>query len=161
VTIVYQWAFAPVFILNPPTFSPNNCDIILPEGHTLRRILVNTPLVYFKRGSVTPADQQMYFINYEVSYGFTADPWILYRSLRTLKEERTVNTISLTDTYMSWHCGADLELGFNEKVQRGGPNSYSQRLRLTWSIYSSGTTTETLVGQAGIGLRALYSTVHP
>ena len=160
-TIVYHWDFAPISILNPPTFSENHCDITLPEGHTLRRILVNTPLVYFKRGSIYPSDQQTYFINYEVTYGATSMPPFLYRSIRTLKVERTVNASALADVYMSWHSGADHELGFNERVQRGGPTSYAQRLRLAWTIYSSGSGAETLVGQAAIGLRALYSTVSP
>lgn len=160
-TIVYHWDFAPVSIINPPTFDENHCDITLPEGHTLRRILVNTPIVFFKRGSIYPVDQESYFINYEVTYGATTGAPVLYRSIRTLKVERTVDATSLTDTYMSWHSGADLELGFNEKVQRGGPDSFSQRLRLAWAIYSSGSGAETLVGQAAIGLRALYSTVSP
>lgn len=160
-TIVYHWAHAPIVILNPPTFSENHCDITLPEGHTLRRLLVNDPLVYFKRGSVSPDDQQTYFINYVISYGWTSDPWILYRAIRTLKTERTVNAAGVTTVYLSWHSGAEKELGINEKVQRGGPTSFSQRLRLAWTIYSSGSGSETLAGQAAIGLRALYSTVSP
>jgi hypothetical protein len=158
----YHWRFAPVSVLNPPTFTEKHCDIILPPGHTLRRILVNTPLVYFKRGSVSADNQEMYFINYDVTYGYAEGAPFLYRSTRTLKEERVVNPTALSDVWVSFHSGADLELGFNEKVQRGGPTSDEQRLRLAWTIYSSGIGgSEVLAGDASIGLRALYSDMVP
>ena len=156
-TIQYHWLFGPVSVINPHTFTEYHSDVTLPAGHTLRRILVNTPSVFFKRGSVTSDDQQMYFVHYDVTYGETSDPIYLYRSVRTLKEVRTVDPTGVTTVYESWHSGAELEIGFNEKVQRGGPGSFEQRLRLAWSIGSSGSSEEELSGEANIGMRSLYS----
>jgi hypothetical protein len=159
--VTYHWLQAPVLIINPQTFTPQHCDIILPAKHTLRRLLVAEPLFYWKRGSVNTDLQEIYFVNYQVTYGYVENPPVLYRSTRTLKHDMIAVPVSLTEgVYSQWY-GADLELGFNERVSRGGHNSFEQRLRLTWSIYSSGAGIEVLHGQANVDFRALYSLPIP
>jgi hypothetical protein len=151
--------FSPTSIINPHTFTPYTNDILLPPGHTLRRILLSQPLFFWKRGSVSNDDQEMYFVEYEVQYGAQEGAPFLYRSTRTLKYFYTVDPTGTTEVFKGFHCGADLELGFNERVQRGGFYSPEQRLRLSWFIGSSGTAEEELRGQANMPFRALYSTL--
>jgi hypothetical protein len=156
-TVSYHWAFAPNTVINPHTYVEGHCDINLPEKHTLRRILLSEPRLFWKRGSVSNDQQEMYFLHYEVQYGAQEGAPILYRTTRTLRQVVTVNPTGVTEVFKGFHCGADLELGMNERVQRGGFYSFAQRLRLAWSISSSGGGDEELSGQANVPFRALYS----
>jgi hypothetical protein len=153
----YHWLFSPTSIINPHTFTTYTADITLPAGHTLRRILLNQPLFFWKRGSVSPDNQEMYFVEMEVIYGAQEGAPVLYRSTRTINHVYTVDPTGTTEVFKGYHSGADLELGFNERVQRGGFYSPEQRLRLSWFIGSSGTDDEELRGQANTPFRALYS----
>jgi hypothetical protein len=155
--VTYHWAFSPFSVISPPTYTENHNDIMLPEKHTLRRLLLSQPLFFWKRGSVSSDDQEMYFVHYEVQYGAAEGAPILYRTIRTLKHTLVVNATGITDVFYSLHSGADLELGMNERVQRGGFYSPAQRLRLSWFISSSGGGDEVLAGQANMPFRALYS----
>jgi hypothetical protein len=155
--VTYHWLDAPVVIYNPPTFTEFHNDILLPHDHTLRRFINVEPTAYWKRGSESSDDQQMYFINYRVQYSLNDGAPILYRSMRTLKSQFVVNAAGVTEPWMGFHQGAELELGFNERCQRGGRNSVPTTLRLTWSIASSGAGDETLAGAASVDFRALYS----
>jgi hypothetical protein len=157
--VTYHWLEANVSIISPHTFTESHNDIILPAGHTLRRLLVAEPLFFWKRGSVSQELQEMYFINYRVTYGAAEGAPVLYRSTRTLKHVLVVDPTGVTNVYYSQWYGADLELGINERVQRGGFYSPEQRLRLSWAIYSSGVGSEILAGQANVPFRALYSTL--
>lgn len=157
--VTYHWALAPVTIINPPTFTEYHADIALPAGHTLRRLLLSEPFFYWKRGSVLSDDQEIYFVHMEVKYGAAEGAPILYRSTRSLKTVLCMNPVGVTEAWYSQHYGADLELGFNERVQRGGYYAPAQTLRLSWSIYSSGDGEEILAGQANTPFRALYSTL--
>src|SRR3954454_7471182 len=155
--VSYHWLESKNNVINPQTFHNYNCDIDLPAGHTLRRILVSQPLFFWKRGSLTPDDQEIYFVTYSVSYGAFDESPKLFRTIRTVKETMVVNTITLENTYFSHHVGADLELGMNERVARGGFYSEAVKLRLQFNIASSGDGIETLEGQANMPFRALYS----
>jgi hypothetical protein len=157
--VTYHWLEANYSVINPPTFDEKHNDITLPAGHTLRRLLVAEPLFFWKRASVGFVDQQSYFVNYRVTYGAAEGAPILYRSTRALESVSVCNPTAITDVFCTRHFGADLELGFNERVQRGGFYSPEQRLRLSWAIYSSGGGAETLAGQANVPFRALYSTL--
>lgn len=156
-TVTYHWAFAPFSIINPPTFSENHNDIMLPEKHTLRRLLISQPLFFWKRGSVSIDDQQQYFLHYDVQYGAAEGAPFLYRTIRRITPFYAVNPTGVTEVFTGFHSGADLELGMNERVQRGGFYSPAQRLRLSWFISSSGGGDEVLAGQANMPFRALYS----
>jgi hypothetical protein len=156
-TYQYHWLFSPTIIINPHTYTEYTADILLPPGHTLRRILLNQPLFYWKRGSVSSDDQQMYFVELSVKYGNAEGAPFLYRSTRLMKAFYTVDASGVTNVYTGFHSGAELELGFNEKVQRGGFYSGEVPLRLSWFIGSSGHGDEELSGQANTPFRALYS----
>lgn len=153
----YHWLEAYSSVINPETFTEYGTSVVLPPGHTLRRILLSQPLFFFKRGSVTSDDQEIYFLEYQVAYGNSEGSPILYRTTRTFRETLVVNNPSLTDTYFSHHFGAEIELGMNERVQRGGFYSEAVPLVVTWSIVSSGEGTERLAGQGNMPVRALYS----
>lgn len=155
--VSYHWAFSPTSVINPHTFTEYHCDITLPVKHTLRRLLLNQPLFFWKRGSTDIADQQMYFVHYEVQYGAAEGSPFLFRTIRSMRRELTFVSDSVVEPFHSMHWGADLELGMNERVQRGGFYSFEQRLRLSFFIGSSGTSEEELVGQANMPFRALYS----
>lgn len=159
--VTYHWLQAPVLIINPHTFTEQHCDINLPAKHTLRRLLLAEPLFFWKRGSDSLDDQEIYFVNYRVTYGAASEAPVIYRSTRTLKHDFIFSVPPLPNTYYSQWYGADFELGFNERVQRGGFYSEPQRLRLSWSIYSTGEGIETLAGQANVDFRALYSLPIP
>jgi hypothetical protein len=155
--VTYHWAFSPTTVINPHTLTEYHCDINLPEKHTLRRLLLNQPLFFWKRGSNDIAQQEMYFIHYDVQYGAAEGSPYLYRTIRTLRQDLTFVSDSLVEAFHSTHRGADLELGMNERVQRGGFYSDPQRLRLSFFISSSGAGEEELSGQANMPFRALYS----
>jgi hypothetical protein len=155
--VTYHWLEANTIEINPPIFTEIHADINLPAGHTLRRLLVSEPLFFWKRASVSFEDQQSYFVSYRITYGAAEGAPILYRSTRALKSESVCNPTAVTDVFCTRHYGADLELGINERVQRGGYGSFAQRLRLAWAIYSSGAGAEVLAGQASVPFRALYS----
>lgn len=156
-SVSYHWADSPNLVFGPQTNTEYHNDITLPAGHTLRRILNAEPQFYWKRGSVSSDDQELYFVSMRVQYGAAEGAPILYRAMRTMKSQYIVNAAGLADVYLGFHSGAELELGFNERVQRGGFYSPEQRLRLSWSIGSSGSGGEILVGGASIDFRALYS----
>lgn len=155
--VTYHWLEANVSLINPSTFTESHNDIVLPAKHTLRRLLVAEPMFRWKRGSVSSENQEIYFVNYRVTYGAAEGAPILYRSTRTLKHDLVVNAAGVAEVFYSQWYGADLELGINERVQRGGYFAPEQRLRLSWSIYSSGAGIEVLAGQANVPFRALYS----
>lgn len=157
--VQYHWAMSPSFVINPQIFTPYGTHIDLPAGATLRRILLAECVFYWKRASVSFNDQQAYFVNYEVVYGAQEGAPILYRATRRIPEVLVVNATGVTDVFCSIHSAADLEVGMNEKVQRGGYYAPPQELKLNWSIYSSGAGIETLAGQAAMPFRALYSTL--
>lgn len=157
--VTYHWLEANFSILNPHTFTESHNDITLPAGHTLRRLLVAEPLFFWKRGSVSTDDQEIYMVNYRITYGAAEGAPVLYRSTRTLKHDLVANAAGVAEVFYSQWYGADHELGINERVQRGGFYSPEQRLRLTWSIYSSGDGIEVLAGHAAVPFRALYSTL--
>lgn len=156
-SVSYHWAFAPDIVINPSTYVEGHCDIDLPAQHTLRRILLSQPLLFWKRGSVNSEQQEMYFFHYEVQYGAAEGAPVLYRTIRTLRQVVTVDPTGITEVFKGFHCGADLELGMNERTARGGFYSPAQRLRLAWFISSSGGGSEELSGQANVAFRALYS----
>jgi hypothetical protein len=155
--VSYHWAFSPTILINPSTFTEYHCDINLPEKHTLRRILLNQPLFFWKRGSEDIANQEMYFVHYDVQYGEAEGSPYLYRTIRSMRHQLTFVSDSVVEPFYSQHWGAELELGMNERVQRGGFYSFPQRLRLTFFIGSSGESSEVLSGQANMPFRALYS----
>lgn len=155
--VTYHWANGFTSVINPPTFTEYHGDITLPEKHTLRRILLNDTLFFWKRGSVSSDDQEQYFLHYEVQYGAAEGAPILYRTTRKIPHFYVCNPTGVTEVFLGFHSGADLELGMNERVQRGGFYSPAQRLRLSWAIYSTGTGTEVLAGQASMPFKALYS----
>ena len=135
--VTYHWVEDTVDVINPQTFTAHNCDVVLPAKHTLRRFVNSTPTFYWKRGSADFTNQEIYLVNYEVTYGYSDPAPILYKSVRTLRHEITADAAGLTEgVFATWH-GGDLELGFNERAQRGGYYSEAQRLRCTWSITSS------------------------
>lgn len=156
--VQYHWSFSPTSVINPHTLTEYHCDVILPAGHTLRRLLLNQPLFFWKRGSTDIADQEMYFVHYEVQYGAAEGAPVLFRTIRSMQRELTFVSDSVVEPFLSMHWGAELELGMNERVQRGGYYSTEQRLRLAWFISSSGAGEEELSGQANMPFRALYST---
>lgn len=159
--VTYHWLESNVSIINPSTFTESHNDINLPAGHTLRRLLVAEPQFFWKRGSVDSGNQQIYFVNYRITYGAADGAPILYRSTRTLKHDLVVNAAGVAEVFYSQWYGADYELGINERVQRGGYGSFAQRLRLSWAIYSTGAGIEVLAGQANVPFRALYSVPIP
>jgi hypothetical protein len=155
----YHWLDSPTSVINPHTFTEYTCDINLPDGHTLRRLLVAEPYFHWKRGSVSTDDQEIYVVNMRIVYGAALGAPVLYRTTRTLKHDMVCNPTGVTDVFFSQWYGADQELGINEKVQRGGFYSPAQRLRLTFAIYSTGEGTEELSGGASVPFRALYSSL--
>jgi hypothetical protein len=155
--VTYHWDLGSSIVINPHTDTLYYSDIILPEKHTLRRILLAEPLCFWRRGSASSDDQQSYFVSYDVTYGYTEDAPTLYRSIRRMNHVMTVDATASLDVYFSLHSGAYNELGFNERVQRGGYYSVGQRVRMAWSISSSGGASEQLAGEANMSMRALYS----
>lgn len=155
--VTYHWVNAFNNVINPPTFTEYHADANIPENATVRRILLNQALFFWKRPSVTIDDQEMYFVTYDVTYGLAVPATYLYRSTRILKESYVVDAAGVTDVYTGFHSGGDLELGFNERVSRGGWGKPAQTVRLAWSIVSSGGGEETLPGQANVPFKVLYS----
>ncbi len=155
--VTYHWIENTVDVINPATFVNHDVDVILPAKHTLRRFVNSTPTFYWKRGSADFTYQEIYMVSFEVRYGAGDSAPVLYKSHRTLKHEIAVDaTASVEAVFSTWH-GGDLELGFNERAQRGGFYSEPQTLRCSWSIVSSGDSQETLAGEAAVQFRALYS----
>lgn len=159
--VQYHWVMAPLEVISPDTYENYSTSITLPAQHTLRRILVANTAFWWKRGSVGFEDQQAYFVTYEVKYGNTLGAPVLYRSTRKIPHVLAVNASGITDVFCSIHSAGDLEVGFNEKVQRGGWDSGPVELTLKFFIHSSGGGGESLVGDAGMPLRALYSLIVP
>jgi hypothetical protein len=144
-------------VINPRTYTEYHCDIALPAAHTLRRLLLSEPLFFWKRGSEDIGAQEMYFVHYEVQYGEGEGSPILYRTVRSMQHQLTFVSDSVIEPFYAQHWAAEQDLGMNERVQRGGFYSFAQRLRLTFSISSSGSGDEELSGQANMPFRALYS----
>lgn len=153
----YHWLDVYNSVIGPETFHEYSTSAVLPAGHTLRRILLAQPMIFFKRGSVSSDDQQMYFLEYQVTYGNAEGAPVLYRSMRSFRETLVVDPTGVTNVYYSHHFGAALELGMNERVQRGGFYSGAIPLVCSFSIVSSGDGSEFLNGQANMPFRALYS----
>lgn len=159
--VQYHWVDAFNNVFNPPTFHEYHADAVIPENATLRRILLSQTQFFWIRPSDTYVNQQMYFVHYDVTYGLAEGAPHLYRSTRTMKEQFVWQGIELANAWVGFHSGGDNELGFNEKVQRGGWGTPSQTVRLSWFISSSGAGEEVLPGQANVPFRVLYSVPVP
>lgn len=160
----FHWLQASFAETGPRLFTEHTCDIDLPEGHTLRRFLVSQTLIGVRRNVIHPEDMYCVFASQKVTYGYTAEPVQLYNTTRRIPMELFDNPESLVNDRYQFFYAADDELGINEKVQRGGPDSFAQRIRLTWSLQSEGGGSGGDIlgaGEAAMTLRALYSIVVP
>ena len=155
--VSYHWALGASIVISPEINTLYYSDINLPAKHTLRRVVLAEPLCFWKRSSVSFDDQQAYFVSYEVQYTEVENPPILHRAIRRMEQVIAVDPTATVDVYNSIHSGAYDELGFNVRCARGGYYSDAQRLRMAWSISSSGSGGERLAGQANMSMRALYS----
>ena len=155
--VTYHWAMSPSSVINPHVFHIYTTEILLPAKHTLRRILLAETYAWWKRGSVGYDNQETYQVNYNVTYGNTELGPFLYRTTRRVPQVFGSGHASITEDVFSIHSAADLELGMNERCQRGGYYSEPTPLTLSWAIYSSGNGDEQLAGQIAMPFRALYS----
>lgn len=159
----YHWLDAFINVANPETFHQYQSVANLPEGATLWKLLLQETRAGWFRNSGTIADQQLYHVNLNVSYGNSLSSPVVFRTTRSLRHLIAVDPLAtIADApFKGQWWGADQELGFNEELTRGGFTAGPVPVVFTATVYSTGAGTEILAGKLDLPLRVLYSVMPP